>query len=85
MDQLGLEKAEEPEIKLPNVLHHRKAREFCENIYFFFIGYTKVFDCVDHKNLLKFHEEIGIPDYLPVSWKTCVTVQKHLLEAYWNN
>ena len=25
-----------------------KAREFQENIYFYFIDYNKVFDCVDH-------------------------------------
>ena len=28
-----------------------KARGLQENIYFFFIDYTKAFDCVDHKNL----------------------------------
>ena len=26
----------------------RKAREFQENIYFYFIDYAKAFDCVDH-------------------------------------
>ena len=29
-----------------------KAREFRENIYFFFIDYATGFDCVDHNNLL---------------------------------
>ena len=28
-----------------------KAREFQENIYFFFIDYAKAFDCVDHNKL----------------------------------
>ena len=28
-----------------------KAREFQKNIYFCFIDYTKVFDCVDHNKL----------------------------------
>ena len=28
-----------------------KAREFRKNIYFCFIDYTKVFDCVDHNKL----------------------------------
>ena len=27
----------------------KKAREFQKNIYFCFIEYAKVFDCVDHK------------------------------------
>ena len=30
-----------------------KAREFQENIYFFFIDYAKAFDCVDHNKLWK--------------------------------
>ena len=29
----------------------KKAREFQKNIYFCFIDYTKVFDCVDHNKL----------------------------------
>ena len=29
----------------------KKAREFRKNIYFCFIDYAKVFDCVDHNNL----------------------------------
>ena len=28
-----------------------KAKEFQENIYFFFIDYAKAFDCVDHNKL----------------------------------
>ena len=28
-----------------------RAREFQENIYFYFIDYTKTFDCVDHNKL----------------------------------
>ena len=30
-----------------------KAREFQKNIYFFFMGYAKAFDCVDHNKLWK--------------------------------
>ena len=37
-----------------------KPRKFQKNINFFFICYTKAFDCVDHNNL----QEIGIPDHL---------------------
>ena len=29
----------------------KKAREFQENIYFFFIDYAKAFDCVGHNKL----------------------------------
>ena len=41
-----------------------KAREFQENIYFCFIDYAKVFDCVDHNKLWKILREMGIPDHL---------------------
>ena len=41
-----------------------KAREFQKNIYFCFIDYAKVFDCVDHNKLWKILKEMGIPDYL---------------------
>ena len=41
-----------------------KARELQKNIYFCFIDYTKVFDCVDHNKLWKILQEIGIPDHL---------------------
>ena len=54
MFKLVLEKAEEPEIKLPT-------RKFEKNIYFFFIDYAKAYDCVDHKKLWKILKEMGIP------------------------
>ena len=41
-----------------------KEREFQKNIYFCFINYFKVFDCVDHNKLWKILEEMGIPDHL---------------------
>ena len=40
-----------------------KAREFQKNIYFWFIDYTKAFDCVDHNKLWKILQEMGIPDH----------------------
>ena len=51
MFKLGLEEAEEPEIKLPNLLDHGKRREFKKNIYFCFIDYAKAFDSVDPNKL----------------------------------
>ena len=41
----------------------KKAREFQENIYCF-IGYAKIFDCVDHNKLWTILKEMGIPDHL---------------------
>ena len=42
-----------------------KATKFQTNIYFFFIDFAKVFDCVDHNKLWKIPKEMGIPDHLP--------------------
>ena len=65
MFKLVLEKAEEPEIKLPTSAGIiEKAREFQKNIYFCFIDYAKTFDCVNHKKLWKILQEMGIPDHL---------------------
>ena len=41
-----------------------KAKEFQKNIFFCFIDYAKVFDCVDHIKLWKILKEMGIPDHL---------------------
>ena len=57
-------KAEEPEIKLPTSAGSSKKQEFQKNIYFCFIDYAKVFDCVDHSKLWKIFKEMGIPDHL---------------------
>ena len=51
MFKLDLEKAEEPEIKLPTSIRSSNGREFQKNIYFYFIDYAKAFDCVDHNKL----------------------------------
>ena len=64
MFKLDLEKAEEPEIKLPTSCWIiEKAREFQKNIYFCF-DYTKAFDYVDHNKLWKILKEMGMPDHL---------------------
>ena len=61
----SLEKAEEPEIKLPTSAGSWKKQESSrQNIYFCFIDYAKAFDCVDHKELWKTLQEMGIPDHL---------------------
>ena len=41
-----------------------KVREFQKNVYFCFIDYAKVFDCVDHSKLWKILQEMEIPDHL---------------------
>ena len=64
MFKLVLEKAEEPEIKLPTSDGSPKKQEFQKNIYFCFIDYAKTFDCVDHNKLWKILKEMGVWDQL---------------------
>ena len=61
MFKLDLEKAEEPEIKLPTFVG---SQEFQKTLHFCFIDYAKAFDCVDHHKLGKILKEMGIPDHL---------------------
>ena len=62
--KLVLEKAEEPKIKLPTSAGSWKSKRVQKNIYFCFIDYAKVFDCVDHNKLWEILREMGIPDDL---------------------
>ena len=64
MFMLVVEKAKEPEIKLPKSAGSSEKREFQKNIYFCFIDYAKAFDYVDHNKLWKILKEMGIPDHL---------------------
>ena len=64
MLKLVLEKAEEPEIKLPTSAGSSKKQEFQKNIYFCFIDCAKAFDCVDNNKLRKNLKKMGIPDHL---------------------
>ena len=64
MFKLDLEKAEEPEIKLPTSAGSLKKWEFQKHIYFCFIDCAKDFDCVDRNKLLKILKEMGKPDHL---------------------
>ena len=62
MFKLVLEKAEEPEIKLPTSTESWKKQESSRKTSI--STYAKAFDCVDHKKLWKILKEMGIPEYL---------------------
>ena len=64
MFKLVLEKAEEPEVKLPTSTGSLEKQEFQKNIYFCFIDYAKAFDCMDHNKLWKILKDMGILDHL---------------------
>ena len=78
---LDLEKAKEPEIKLPTSAVSSKQQESSrKKSNFCFIDYAKAFDCVDHNKLWKILKEMGIPTTWPASWETCMQVRKQQLE-----
>ena len=61
--QAGFRKSRSQTSTFHHLLYHRKAREFQENIYFCFIDYTKMFDCVDQNKVWKILKEMEIPDH----------------------
>ena len=83
MFKLDLEKAEEPEIKLPTSVgssKKKKKREFPKTIYFCCIDYAKAFDCVDHDKLWKILQEMGISDHLTFLLRNLYAGQKATVE-----
>ena len=64
MFKLVLEKAEEPEIKLPTSAGSLKKQESSRKTSICFIDYAKDFDCVDHNNLWKILKEFLRSDHL---------------------
>ena len=74
--QAGLRKGRRTRDQIANI-HWiiEKAREFQKNIYFF-IDYTKAFDCVDHNKLGIILKQMGISDHLPCLLKNLYVGQE---------
>ena len=53
-----------------------KAREFQKKIYFCFIDYAKVFDCMNHNQLWKILQEMEIPHHLTCLLRNLYTDQE---------
>ena len=79
MFKLALEKAEEPEIKLPTFAGSWKKQEFQENIYFCLFDFAKAFDWVDH-NKLENSERDGHTRPPDLPRETYMQVRKQQLE-----
>ena len=79
MFKQDLEKAEEPEIRLPTSAGSWKKQELQKNIYFCFIDYAKAFDCVDHNKLENSYRQ-EYQTTLAASWEICMQVKKQQLE-----
>ena len=81
MFKLDLEKAEEPEIKLPTSAGSSKKQESSgKTSTSALLTTSKAFDCVDHNKPWKILREMGIPDHWLASWETCMQVRKQQLE-----
>ena len=70
--KLDLEKAEEPENKLPtSIVSSKKQKSYRKNIYFCFIDYAKALDCVDHNKRGKFWKRWEYQTTVP-AWEICM-------------
>ena len=79
--QAGFRKGRETRDQIANICWIiDKAREFQKNIYFYFIDYTKAFDCVDHNKLWKILKRWDYQTTWPASWEIHVQVKKQRLE-----
>ena len=78
MYKLGLEKAEESEIKLPTLISSWRNQGTSTKIPI--SASLKIFDCVDHNKLWKFLKRWEYQTTLLVSWEICVWVKKQQLE-----
>ena len=58
-----------------------KARKFQKNIYFCFIDYSKVLDCVNHSKLWKILQEMGIAYYITCLLKNLYAGQEATVRA----
>ena len=85
MFKLVLEKAEEPEIKLPTFIgSYKKQENSRKNIYFCFIDYAQAFKCIDHSKLWKILRD-GNTITIPASWEIRMQVKKQQLESDMQN
>ena len=77
MYKMDLEKADEPEIKLPTSVCWiiEKAREFKKKPIHSFTDYETASDCMDTNKLWKLLKEMDYQTTLPVSWETCTQVK----------
>ena len=85
--KLDLEKAEEPEVKLPTFAGLSKKQESSRKTSTSaFIDYAKAFDCVDQNKLWKILKEMGVPDHLTCLLRNLYAGQEATVRTQtWNN
>ena len=80
MFKLVLEKAEEPEVKLPTSAGSSKKQESSRKTSISALLTMPKPLTVNHNKLWKILEEIGISDHLTASWETYMQIRKQQLE-----
>ena len=80
MFKLDLEKAEEPEIKLPTSIGSKKKQEFQKNIYFWLLITPKPLTVYITTNCGTFFKRWEYQTTLPASWEICMQVKRQQLE-----
>ena len=80
MFKLVLEKAEEPEIKLPTSAESLKKQESSRQTSISALLTAKAFDCVDYNKLWKIWQRWEYQTTWPASWEICMQVRKQQLE-----
>ena len=77
--QAGFRKDRGTRDQIANI-HWIIAKVFQRKIYFCFIDYTKAFYSVDHSELWKILQEMGIPDHLTCLLRNLYAGQEQQLE-----
>ena len=77
--QDGFRKGRGTRDQIANILWIIKAREFQKSIYFCFIDHTKAFDSVDHNEVRKIPNEMGVLD------PPCLSPEKPVCGTRTNN
>ena len=63
-------------------MDHRKTKSFQKNIYFCFIEYTKVFDCMGHLKLWKILKELGISEHFTCLLRNLYAGQEAIVRTW---
>ena len=79
MFKVDLQKAEEPEIRLPTSIGTLQKQESSRKNIYCFMDYPQSL-CVDHYKLWKILQEWKYLTSWPASWEICMTVKKQQLE-----
>ena len=82
MFKLVIEKAEEPEIKLPTSIGSSKKQESIRKTSISaLLTMPRAFDCVDHNKLWNILKEVEIPDYLTCLLKNLYAGQEAMVRT----